>query len=149
MKIEANLRPIAVGVVCAALLAGVGAVSLALAGQEAPADAQAAAGDAPDPQLIARGKRLYVFCQACHATEAVPGSKIGPHLGGIVNRPAASVEDWVYSDALRSADFVWSEENLDVWLQRPADLVPGTNMSFAGLPRKEIRAALIAYLRTL
>lgn len=147
MNIAANFRPIVAGVLFGALLAGVGAVSLALAGQEAPAKAEA--GDAPDPQLVARGKRLYVFCQACHATEAVPGSKIGPHLGGIVDRPVASVEDWVYSDALGAADFVWSEANLDVWLQRPADLVPGTNMSFAGLPRKEIRAALIAYLRTL
>ena len=132
---------------CAALLYG--KATLSLADQDAPSGQDAAASETPDPQLPALGKRLYILCQACHATEANPGDKIGPHLAGIVNRPVASAEGSVYSDALRAQDFVWSEENLDLWLQRPAEMVPGTSMSFAGLPGEELRRALIAYLGTL
>ncbi len=146
---------IAAGAVGAVLLGGTAALPLTLAAQQAPPTqdppsardtAQAASAN---PRLIARGKRLYIFCQACHAAEAVSGSKIGPNLAGIFNRQAAILEDSVYSDALKGQDFVWDEEKLDVWLQRPANLVPGTSMVFAGLPREENRAALIAYLKTL
>lgn len=140
-------RLIAAGALCAVLLCATAALSLA--GQDVPPGQEAAADETPDPRLLAQGKRLYILCQACHATEADPGGKIGPHLAGIVNRPVASAEGSVYSDALRAEDFVWSEENLDLWLQRPAEMVPGTTMSFVGLPGEELRRALIAYLNTL
>lgn len=147
MKIPGNTVPIAAVALCAALFCGTAALSLA--DQEVSTEQDATGNETPDPQLLAQGKRLYILCQACHATEADPGDKIGPHLAGIVNRPVASAEGSVYSDALRAQDFAWSEENLDLWLQRPAEMVPGTSMSFAGLPGEELRRALIAYLNTL
>ena len=149
MKNSADSRLLATAAMCGSLLCGLATLPPALAGQDAPSGQEAAASASPDLQLLARGKRLYILCQACHATEADPGDKIGPHLAGIVNRPVASAEGSVYSDALRAEDFVWSEENLDLWLQRPADMVPGTSMSFAGLPGDDLRKALIAYLNTL
>ena len=122
----------------------------ALAGDEAQPPTEAAAAELPGPQAgLARGKRLYVFCRACHATEEVQGSKIGPNLAGIMDRPVASLKDSLYSDALKQQDFVWDEEKMDIWLLRPATLVPGTSMGFVGLPREENRAAIIAYLKTL
>ena len=149
MKNSADSRLLATAALCGSLLCGLATLPTSLAGQDAPSGQEAAASESPDPQLLARGKRLYILCQACHATEADPGDKIGPHLAGIVNRPVASAEGSVYSDALRAEDFVWSEKNLDLWLQRPADMVPGTSMSFAGLPGDDLRKALIAYLNTL
>ena len=149
MKTRNHTVALGAGLLCAAMLCGLAALPVALAGDEAQPASAATTAEPPDPRLVARGKRLYVFCQACHATEADPGDKIGPHLAGIVNRPVASAEGSVYSDALRAQDFVWSEENLDLWLQRPAEMVPGTSMSFAGLPGEELRRALIAYLNTL
>ncbi len=159
---------IAAGALCAMMLGGTAALAATLAArnassaQDAPpaqnassvqnaSPAQATPADAApaDPRLIARGKRLYIFCQACHATEAVSGSKIGPNLAGIFNRKVAILEDSVYSDALKDQDFAWNEEKLNIWLQRPANLVPGTSMVFAGLPQAQNRAALIAYLKTL
>ena len=137
------------GVLCAALLCGFAAPPAALAGDEAQPATEAAAAEPPDPRLVARGKRLYVFCRACHATEEVQGSKIGPNLAGIMDRPVASLKDSLYSDALKQQDFVWDEEKMDIWLLRPATLVPGTSMGFVGLPREENRAAIIAYLKTL
>lgn len=147
MSIPGNPKLIVAGALCGALLCATAALSLA--DQDVAPGQDAAAAETPDPRLLAQGERLYILCQACHATEADPGDKIGPHLAGIVDRPVASAEGSVYSDALRAQDFVWSEENLDLWLQRPAEMVPGTSMSFAGLPGEELRRALIAYLNTL
>ena len=149
MMISRTATILAGGAVCAILLGGIAALPGKLAAQDAPPAQDAAQAAPADPALIARGKRLYIFCQACHATEAVSGSKIGPNLAGIFNRPVAELEDSIYSDALKEQDFVWDEEKLDAWLLRPFDLVPGTSMSFAGLPQERNRAALIAYLKTL
>lgn len=137
------------GILCGIMLGGITALSLALAMEDEPLRQDIPQAENPDPGLVARGKRLYVFCRACHATEADSGHKIGPHLAGIVDRPVASVEDSLYSAALKEQDFVWSEEKLDSWLQRPASVVPGTTMAFVGIPKAETRAALIAYLKTL
>lgn len=143
MKTAGHRTTLGAGLLCAAMLCGIAALPPAAAADN-PATAEA-----PDPRLVARGKRLYVFCQACHATEQVKGSKIGPNLAGILDRQVAILEDTLYSDALKQQDFAWNEEKLDIWLQRPATLVPGTSMAFVGLPSEENRAAIIAYLKTL
>ena len=39
----------------------------------------------------------------------------------------------------------WTVEDLDHFLQNPKGFVPGTNMSFAGVPRGSERADVIAY----
>ena len=136
-------------VLCAVMFIGITALPATLAADDDAPARETATAEPPDSRLVARGKRLYVFCRACHATEEVKGSKIGPNLAGILNRPAASLADSLYSEALTQQDFVWDEEKLDTWLLRPATLVPGTSMAFVGLPREENRAAIIAYLKTL
>ena len=149
MKTVISRRPIVTGALMGALLFGLAALPPILAADDSASEPEAAPVEAPDPALVARGQRLYLLCRACHATEADPGNKIGPHLAGIVGRPVAGVEGWPYSDAMKEQDFAWSEEKLDLWLQRPSTVVPGTSMSFVGLPKEENRAALIAYLKTL
>ena len=136
-------------VLCAALFLGFAVLPSTFAADDAAPAGEAVTAEPPDPRLVARGKRLYVFCQACHATEEVQGSKIGPNLAGIMDRQVAILEDTLYSDALKQQDFVWDEEKMDIWLLRPADLVPGTSMGFVGLPQKQNRDAIIAYLKTL
>ncbi len=42
----------------------------------------------------------------------------------------------------------WTPENLDAFLLNPKGYMPGTKMSFAGLPKPEDRANLIAWLAT-
>ncbi|MXW20285.1 MAG: c-type cytochrome [Gammaproteobacteria bacterium] len=149
MKTRNHTVALGAGLLCAAMLCGLAALPVALAGDEAQPASAATTAEPPDPRLVARGKRLYVFCQACHATEEVQGSKIGPNLAGIMDRQVAILEDTLYSDALKQQDFVWDEEKMDIWLLRPADLVPGTSMGFVGLPQKQNRDAIIAYLKTL
>jgi cytochrome c len=120
------------------------AVALATAlAASAAAQQPPAASDA----LRARGKILFLRCASCH--DVAPGgvARIGPNLHGVVGRKAGSLPDYTYSPALKAAGFVWDPAALDRWLTRPADVVPGTAMAFAGLPKAEDRRAIIAYLQ--
>jgi len=99
---------------------------------------------------VAKGKQIFMLCQACHSPLAeYAGIKIGPHLQGIFNRKAGTLESFSYSPAMRSQEFVWTEEQLDKWLQQPSSVVAGTTMNFPGIANIQTRKALIAYLKTL
>ena len=43
----------------------------------------------------------------------------------------------------------WTYDELSHFIANPRGYIPGTNMTFAGLPRDSQRADVIAYLRTL
>ena len=94
----------------------------------------------------AAGERIYIFCQSCHSLNEGGANKVGPNLYGIFGRQAAQAEGFIYSAALNSADITWTAEKLDQWITRPAALVPGTTMVFAGVNDPQQRANLIAYL---
>ncbi len=99
----------------------------------------------------AAGERAFRKCQACHEVGPDAEAKIGPPLNGIVGRATAAVEGFAYSDpmkALGEEGHVWTEEELDKFLTKPRDLVPGTKMTFAGIRNEQERADLIAYLAT-
>ncbi len=94
----------------------------------------------------AKGKKVFKKCKVCHSFD--PGKKkIGPHLTGIVGRKAASVEGYKYSKAMKAADIVWDEANLDEFLKKPKAFIKGTKMSFGGLKKESQRQDLIAYLK--
>jgi cytochrome c len=93
------------------------------------------------------GKRVYIFCQSCHSINEGGSNKVGPNLYGVFGQQAAQAKGFVYSDALSSANITWTADVLDQWLTRPAALVPGTTMVFAGINKPQQRADLIAYLQ--
>jgi cytochrome c len=95
------------------------------------------AGDA------ARGETLYEACQDCHSLDK---NDVGPRHRGVFGRKAASLPDYDYSDALKSANIVWNDETLDKWLTDPQAVVPGTKMFFH-LDNPQDRADVIAYLK--
>lgn len=116
----------------------------------APPNAGAAGSDTaidPGPDLK-RGELLGFACQACHALNADGGPDIGPSLHGVFGRRTASVPGFEYSEALANAEFSWTEERLDAWLQDPIGFLPGTSMAFAGYRDARDRASLIAWLKT-
>ena len=43
----------------------------------------------------------------------------------------------------------WDPEKLNDWLYKPQHFAKGTKMTFAGLPKAQDRADVIAYLETL
>ena len=69
-------------------------------------------------------------CTACHVLNQMENS-IGPHLVGVIGRPAAAVTDYAYSDAMRQADLRWTRERLREFLLNPQRVVPGTAMPAA------------------
>lgn len=117
-------------------------VALGMMAASAPALAAPAA-----PNLAAKGKLIYMRCAACHAMTAKAPKKVGPHLEGVVGRTAGTVPGFTYSPAMKKAAIKWNDAALDKWLARPAGMVPGTSMVFAGLPNAADRAAVIAYLK--
>jgi cytochrome c len=101
-----------------------------------------AAGDAE------AGAVVFKKCALCHSNEAGK-TKIGPSLFGVVGRHSASLLGYNYSEAMKSADKTWDEATLNVYLTSPKALVPGTKMTFPGLPDETDRLNVIAYLATL
>jgi cytochrome c len=101
--------------------------------------ASAAAAD------IQKGKELYGRCLACHALEY---DRVGPRHCGLFGRRAGSVPGFAYSEAMKRSKIVWNEKTLDRFLANPLKAVPGTAMTYAGVPEAKERADLIAYLRT-
>jgi cytochrome c len=95
---------------------------------------------------IARGELLGLACLACHKVGAGEGTLIGPNLHGVFGRPAASVEGFAYSPALRASGLVWTPRSLERWLAEPATFVAGTTMAFSGYRSAADRRDLIAYL---
>jgi cytochrome c len=93
-----------------------------------------------------KGEELYGRCLACHALEQ---DRVGPRHCGLVGRQAGSVKDFEYSPAMKRSGLVWTEKNLDRFLANPTKAVPGTTMTYAGIPDPRERADLIAYLRTI
>jgi cytochrome c len=102
-----------------------------------------AAHSAPNP----KGKLIFIRCASCHAIGPGGGARIGPNLQGVVGRKAGSLPGATYSAAMKQQNFIWTEAMLDRWLTQPSAVVPGTAMAFAGLPKAEDRAAVIAYLK--
>src|SRR5947209_20575123 len=115
-------------------------VSVSLLLLAAPARA---AGDA------VRGAATFQACAACHST--VSGEHMtGPSLAKIWQRKAGTVEGFQrYSEAMKKASLVWTEQTLDKWLAKPEALIPGTSMSFPGLRESKARQDVIAYLKAV
>ena len=96
----------------------------------------------------AAGEKVFGKCKSCHHVDG--SNATGPHLNGVVGRPHGSVEGFKYSDAmLAHAGEPWTEEQIFTFIKAPKNYMPGTKMGFAGLPKPEDRANVVAYLATL
>jgi cytochrome c len=96
----------------------------------------------------AAGAIVFKKCELCH-TNVQGKNKIGPSLWGIIGRPSASIPDYSYSPAMKALDKTWTPELLEAYLPGPQKMVPGTKMTFPGLPNQKDRDDVIAYLETL
>jgi cytochrome c len=108
---------------------------------------QATVGGQALAQEPDKGERVFKKCQACHTLAAGEHTDKGPSLHGIFGRKAGTAEGYAYSEAMKAASVVWSEETLDAFLADAQGVVPGNTMNFSALRKPEDRAAVIAYLR--
>ncbi|HKT74951.1 MAG TPA: PQQ-dependent sugar dehydrogenase [Steroidobacteraceae bacterium] len=95
---------------------------------------------------VGAGEAAFSACSGCHGIQDGEGHGIGPDLRHIVNKPVASSRDFPYSQAMRNAGGKWTVDRLDAFLRNPQQFVPGTTMSFGGLPDAVDRSHVIEYL---
>ncbi len=122
--------------------------------QPEQAQEKAATAEQPIENLLAtasveRGAQIAKQCQICHNLQKGQGPKVGPDLYDIVGRPRAAQPGFNYSAAMKAKGGTWTVDELNKFLTKPSAYIPGTAMTFAGLPRENQRADVIAYLNTL
>jgi cytochrome c len=94
-----------------------------------------------------KGKVVFLQCKTCHVLD--PGvNRIGPSLAGLVGRAAGTVEGFSYTPANKNSGITWTPEKLFQYLEKPQRVIPGTKMAFAGLPKAQDRADVIAYIQS-
>lgn len=148
-------------VICAALMVsllaacGDGQTQNEAAGNATTGKAPIAVPSAPapliDPANVAalRGEKAFLQCAACHAV--VPGgtAKIGPNLANVYGRKAGSISGYSYSAALSDSDLIWTDDNLNRFIERPSSVIAGSKMVFAGVAEPGRRSDIIAYLEAI
>jgi cytochrome c len=94
-----------------------------------------------------RGQRVFGACAACHSLQP-DQNMTGPSLAGLWNRKAGTLASFArYSAALQSSNLVWNDKMLDDWIADPQHVVPGNQMTFAGIKDARQRADLLAFLK--
>jgi cytochrome c len=96
----------------------------------------------------AAGKESAQRCQQCHDWDKNGPNKIGPNLYGVIGRPRASHPGFSYSTAMTAKGGTWTYDELFRFLHSPSGYIPGTKMTFVGLPRAQDRLNLIAFMRS-
>lgn len=119
----------------------------AAAGAAGGAEAEVPFADVLASADVAAGEKVFSKCRACHKVDGANAT--GPHLDGVVGRAVATVDGFTYSNAMKAHGGEWTPEELSKFLTSPKDSVPGTKMIFAGLPKVQDRANLIAYLESV
>jgi cytochrome c len=94
-----------------------------------------------------QGQRVFGACAACHSLR--PDQNLtGPSLAHLWNRKAGSLASFSrYSSAMKSASVEWNDKTLDEWIADPQHVIPGNQMTFAGIKDAKQRADLIAFLK--
>jgi cytochrome c len=103
---------------------------------------------AASAQDAAAGEKVFLKCKVCHAIGDNAKNGVGPALTGIVGRKAGTYPGYNYSTANKSSDLTWDEGTLAVYLKDPKAKMPGTKMTFPGLPSEGDIKNVIAYLKT-
>jgi cytochrome c len=115
----------------------------------APAEPDVPLGELLAKADIKRGEEASKKCAGCHTHDKGGKVLVGPPLWGVVGREKASVPGFNYSAAMKSQTGVWTIADLFKFIASPKAMVPGTAMTFNGIPRPQERADLMAYLNSL
>lgn len=100
------------------------------------------------PALIDRDAGREVFRQHCIGCHAIECNRSGPKLGDLLDREAGTVPDFDnYSDAMKDAEIIWNQENLNAYLSDPETFIPNNAMAgFGKVEDDSERQSLIEFL---
>ncbi|MEM1132731.1 MAG: c-type cytochrome [Pseudomonadota bacterium] len=113
---------------------------------EAAPQLSANANPSPVISMADSGKAAFAMCSSCHPVSSDGQHGMGPNLADILGAESGTRDGFAYSDAMQSANIIWTEERLDAFLADPYAIVPGTAMAFPGEPNAEKRALIVSYL---
>jgi cytochrome c len=97
-------------------------------------------------QDIAAGETSFRKCQLCHDVGENAKNKLGPELDGLNGRKAGSVENFNYSEDLKSSGITWTQETFKEFIKDPRGKIPSTTMLFPGIKDDKELGDLWAYL---
>ncbi|MSP48234.1 MAG: cytochrome c family protein [Alphaproteobacteria bacterium] len=155
----AGLIAMASGFIARSLVRPVELKELAFAVEKPDAPAagsQAAAVPAEVPPIapllaradLAAGEASAKKCAACHTFDKGGPNRVGPNLWDVVGRKPGAQAGFAFSKPMAAVAENWDYERLNKYLANPKTAIPGNKMAFAGIPKPEERAALIAWLRS-
>ncbi|MFK7943735.1 MAG: c-type cytochrome [Paracoccaceae bacterium] len=101
-----------------------------------------------DPSEMSNGERQFARkCSICHTLTPDGARRAGPSLYGLFGRPAGTLTDYSYSDALTGTTIVWEAETIDrLFDEGPDHYTPGSKMPMQRITGPADRADLIAFL---
>ena len=98
-------------------------------------------------QVQSLGEALFrKRCSSCH--NLYEQHDVGPHLVGVIGRPAGRIGRYSGSAALTSRNFVWTPQKLLNYLINPARFAPGTSMANVNTPEAEART-IVDFLKSM
>ena len=115
--------------------------------------AQPAAEPIPDFAMaipaadVMKGEMIAQQCMACHDFTKGGPNKIGPNLYGVIGRARATHPGFDYSAAMKAKGGNWTYADIFEFIKQPQVFIPGTKMTFGGLPKPQDRLDVIAWLR--
>ena len=93
------------------------------------------------------GEQLYdIACEACHSLGSAPDHRVGPPLGNLLDRKAAAVAGYRYSEALRASEWTWTLATLLAWLSDPDTAIPNNAMNYVNALTAEESQRLAEWL---
>ncbi len=113
-----------------------------------PAPVTSSGSQTAPVKTVDRGQTLYKRCRTCHTLGQGEPHKVGPNLYGIFGATAGARDDFNYSKVMKESGVIWTDENIDAYIAKPAQFMPGNRMSFVGISKPEDREKLIAYMKS-
>ena len=96
---------------------------------------------------VLSAEQLYdIACEACHSLGSAPDHRVGPPLGNLLDRRAAAVEGYRYSEALRASEWSWTVPTLLAWLSDPDMAIPNNAMNYVNALTAEESQRLAEWL---
>jgi len=91
--------------------------------------------------------KLFNTCRLCHSLTPDGENKSGPTFYGLFGRRVGGLEGYSYSEALKAADFVWTEETVaELFTLGPDRYLPGTKMPVQKVNDREELERLVRWL---